>query len=319
MKLVKPHSPSEKVTRTTVDTIELTLKLTSSWQVPPFQRTFSANTKVRELIEELKANGGVLPGVLTLGVLNGVVYIVDGQHRIKAFELAELKCGYADVRQHYFNDMVDMADEFVRLNSQLVRLRTDDLLRGLESNSPEMQRVRKRCPFIGYDHIRRGGTGPVLSMSTFLRCWVGSRGETPAVTVPATVAVKMMTSDEAEAAMEFISLCFSVWQRDAENARLWSGLNLMLLAWLYRRIVLGEGQTGTSRWTRFSKDDFRRGLAALSSDVNYLDFLHGRNVSSRDRAPAYARIKTIMGKRFFEENKRKALFPQPAWVHSQGS
>lgn len=314
MKLVRPQSESEKHTRTTVDTIEITPKLVASWQLPPFQRAIRENRKVLEVVEQIKHDDGVLPGIITLGVFDGSVYKVDGQHRLYAFELTGLPVGYADVRQHYFKTLAEMSEEFVRLNSSLVRLRTDDILRGYEASTPTLQRIRKRCPFIGYDQVRRNASSPIVSMSTFLRSWSGAKADAPAVTVPATVAMQMLTDDETEAAIEFATICLNAWQRDPEYARLWSALNLMLCAWLYRRIVLGQDMNATKRSTRYTKDDFRKGMMALSSDAGYLDFLVGRNVSSRDRSPAYSRAKTILGRRYLSDNGRKASYPQPAWA-----
>src|SRR5439155_2436385 len=39
------------------------------------------NDKVRALAEQVKADGGVMPGIITLGVVDGVTYLIDGQHR----------------------------------------------------------------------------------------------------------------------------------------------------------------------------------------------------------------------------------------------
>jgi hypothetical protein len=316
IKLVRPSSDSEKRTRTTVDTIELTPALVKTWQIPPFQRAFRLNRKVQEVVQQIITDGGVLPGVITLGVFEGSVYIVDGQHRVKAFEMSQLPLGYADVRQHYFTTLAEMSDEFVQLNSSLVRLRPDDILRGLEASTPVLQRLRKRCPFIGYEHIRRSGSGAVMSMSTFIRAWVGGRNESPAITVPATTAVQLLDEEEANGAIDFATLCFGAWQRDNEYAKLWSGINMMLCAWLYRRLVMGQGVSSTSRWTRYTKEDFRRALMALSSEAMYLEFLVGRNVSGRDRSPAYSRIKTIIGRRYQQDHNKKPLHPQPSWSHS---
>src|SRR4051812_13603168 len=106
MRLVKLSGEAERATQTTVDTIEITKKLAASWKSPPFQRELRPTPKVVALADEIKASG-VLPGVLTLGVFDGDVFIVDGQHRLHAFQLAELVVVYADVRTHYFKTMAE--------------------------------------------------------------------------------------------------------------------------------------------------------------------------------------------------------------------
>lgn len=221
MRLVKLSGEAERATQTTVDTIEITKKLAASWKSPPFQRELRPTGKVVTLAEEIKATG-VLPGVITLGVLDGDVYIVDGQHRLHAFMLSELLVVYADVRTHYFKAMGDMADEFVKLNSSLVRLRPDDILKGMEQSSPMLQRIRRKCPFVGYDRIRMGGNSPVLSMSTVLRVWAGSRPEVPSIGgTGASTVVETLDDRETTALCDFLTLCFAAWKRDPEYSTLW--------------------------------------------------------------------------------------------------
>jgi hypothetical protein len=317
MKLVRPSSESEKHTRSTVDTIEITAKLVASWKVPPFQRELKVNAKVEAVARLIAEDRGVLPGIVTLGVLDKEVYIVDGQHRLHAFLISGEDIGYVDVRTVFFKDMAEMADEFETLNSQLVIMRPDDKLRALEHSTEAIRRVRKKCPFIGYDNIRRDSkNAPVLSMSTFIRAWTGCRGEIPRMGLPAKEAVKAMDASDTDNAIDFAMLAFEAWRRDREFFRMWSGLNLVITMWLYRRMVLAEGMTAASRWTRLSRDEFRRGLMALSAEQSYLEYLFGRNVNDRDRTPTYSRAVQIMTKRYRAEGKSDIRFPRPAWAHA---
>lgn len=315
MRLVKPTSPMEKVTNTVVDTKEITPKLIAAWKSPPFQRDMRFTPRVQEVSDEIRANGGVVSGIITLGVLEEVIYIIDGQHRLAAFLATGLLLGYADVRTHWFDEMGAMATEYVRLNSRLVQLRPDDILRGMEPSSEVLQRIRRKCPFIGYDMVRRSQRGPVVSMSLFVRTWQGTKNETPAAG-SAVNALNAMDEAETSAAIEFAGLCFEAWRRDVEHGRLWSMANLTLCAWLYRRIVLGERMTSNSRTARFTKDEFRKCLMALAADPLYLDYLVGRNPSDRDRAPTYARIKTLFQTRYHTDTGKKVRLPSPAWAHA---
>jgi hypothetical protein len=314
MKLVRPSSAEEKHTRTTLDTVELSPKLVASWKSPPFQRDVTMTPKVLCCGEEIRVQGGVVPGVITLGVLDDIVYIVDGQHRLHAFLASCLTIGYADVRTHWFTTMADMANEYVKLNSALVRLRPDDILRGLEQSNPYLKRIKEKCPYIGYDLIRRSAKAPVLSMSMFIRTWAGTKADVPR-SMGAIPALSMLDEDETTHAIEFAALCLEAWRRDPEYSRLWGGLNLTLCAWLYRRLVLGERITPSSRVDRFTKDHFRKCLLALSAETPYLEYLVGRNIGERDRSPCYARIKTIFQKRYQEETGKAVRLPQPAWSH----
>lgn len=315
IKLVRPKSESEKHTRTTVDTMELTPNLVAAWKLPPFQRRLKINNKVLAVAEKIKADRGVLPGILTLGVLDGDIYVVDGQHRIHAFTLADLSYGYADVRTVFFGDMAEMADEYEELNSQLVRMQPDDKLRAMELSNVTLQRLRKKCPFIGYDNVRRDSkNSPVLSMSTFIRTWTGSRNDTPNQGLTCRDAVLSMNEKDTDDSIEFAQLAFSVWQRDHEFFRLWGAANLSICMWLYRRMVLSEGTSKTSRWSKLSRDQFRKALMSLSADGVYLDYLVGRTLGDRDRPPTYSRVKAVFHKRLKEETDTKLMFPQPAWA-----
>jgi hypothetical protein len=56
---------------------------------------------------------------------------------------------------------------------------------------------------------------------------------------------------------------------------------------------------------------------SVSADTGYLDWLLGRHVGERDRAPAYQRLKAIFVARIIADNPRmpvKPKMPQPAWA-----
>ncbi len=309
LKLVKP----DKNTGTSTDTILITRELVKEWQVPPFQRAVRTNSKVLALAQEFKTNDGVFPGVLTIGVLKGVRYIVDGQHRLAAFALSEVAEGYSDVRFRHYASMTEMAEDFVLLNSVLVKMRPDDILRGLESSNTALGQIRRDCPFVGYDHIRRGTTSPILSMSALLRCWSAAGRDIPAASGCSAVELtKSITTDDAEQITTFLALAVKAWGRDPEYSRLWSNLNLTLSLWIYLRCVRKQW---SARAPKITREQFVKMLSALSADTGYLEWLVGRQLSERDRSPAYRRVKTIFVKRLSDElGGAKVVFPQPEWV-----
>lgn len=315
--VVKPTSTAQKATRTTVDTVLISKDIVSSWKNPPFQRPLRVNDKVRALAETIKADGGVLPGVVTLGVMGGAKYLLDGQHRREAFLLSGCDEGYTDVRTHFFDDMGQMGEEFVALNSQLVRLRPDDILRGLEGSFEPLRLIRAKCRFVGYDMIRRNENAPILSMSLVLRVWRGSASEVPAPHGVATTAAnlaKTITEDDADQMIAFLLCCHEAWGRELENARLWGSLNLILCAWLYRRTVITQWSAKTPKLTR---ELFRKCLMSLSADAHYTDWLVGRHLGERDRSPAYDRLKAVFAARLALEMGQKPKLPAPAWAHGK--
>lgn len=304
--------------RSGMETLILSAEQVSKWKVPPFQRPLSVNAKVRALAVEM-AQTEVIPGVVTLGQLKNspTIYIVDAQHRLEAFKLSGLLEVIADVRVVHFNSMGEMATEYAQLNSSLVKIRPDDLLRAMEISTPALQRIRAECAFVGYDQIRRGTSSPVISMSVLLKCWLGSAYETPGNKVHGLNTVSMaetIDDGEVDLLLRFLHLTETAWGRDVEYARLWQALNLTLCMWLYRRVVLDKTR-GVKRAVVLSDSQFKQCIMSLAADRNYLDFLVGRNsVRERDRSPCYDRIRRAFAKRLIAEGNPRPLLPNPPWT-----
>jgi len=308
-----------KSTHTKTETIEVTSSIVAKWHNPPFQRPLRVNSKVENLAAQLAAEGTrasecIIPGVITLGVFDGKTYLLDGQHRIHAFLMSEVATGYADVRVHHFDSIGEMGTEFVELNSRLVNLRPDDILKGLAGGSPGLQMIERKCPFVAYAYIRHGGVNaPTVSMSLLLRSWRGSQPEVPhAAGASALDLGTALTVNEAEQIVTAVSLLEKAWGRDRSNARLWSTLNLALCLWLYRRIVVAPH---SSKTVLIDRDLFTKCMMSLAASSDYNEWLVGRQLCDRDKAPAYNRIKSIVAKRIQVETGRKYNLPQPAWAH----
>lgn len=310
--LLKPKTAVEKRTHTTVDTIMLTQESVVKFVLPLGQRPLRENAKVLALAERLKQDGGVVPGIITLGILNGIWYIIDGQHRLHAFKLSGLKEGYCDVRFVHATTMREIHHEFVELNSKLVMMRPDDFLRGMEDSIECLGTIRKHCRFIGYDMIRRNDkTSAICSMSVVLRCWRGSGMETPSIpSLSSMVLAETQIEEETKHLIDFMLLAFEGFGRDPEYARLWNSLNLTICMWLYHKLVLMQYSPSTPR---LDKATFRKCLMALSAECSYIDFLAGRHMGERDRSPTYNRIKSIFSRRLEEELHHKVKLPAPAW------
>jgi hypothetical protein len=315
LKIVKPSTDPERATQTTMDTIVITPAEVAKWLNPPFQRPLRVNAKVRAIAEKIKETE-VLPGIVTLGVLAKDTYLLDGQHRREAFLISGVLEGYCDVRVHHFASMADMGREFVELNSRIVNLRPDDILRGLEGSNEALVYLRKQLPFVGYDMIRRNERAPILSMSLMLRSWFASSYEVPssASTGSAMNLGESLTMETAHECVAFFRLCEKAWGRDSEYSKLWGSLNLTICAWLYRRVVLSKDP----KVMRVSPDLFCKGMMALSASDNYMSWLIGRMLADRDRSPCYSRMKTLVVKRIELETGKKLRWPQPSWAHGGG-
>ena len=302
-----------------MDTLIITSDMVSGWKMPPFQRPLRVNAKVQAVSEQIKKTETV-EGVLTLGKLKGdnAFYIVDGQHRSEAFKLSGLSEAIADIRVVHFDSMGEMANEFVRLNSSLVRMRPDDLLRGLESSVPALQAIRRSCEFVGYDQIRRGKSGPIVSMSTLIRCWSAASYETPAGSNAGLGAAGMaqaLDQVSTQNLIAFMATAHSAWGRDPEYFRLWGNLNLALCMWLWNRLVIDRDRFGNKRYDVLNIPEFKKCLMSLSAEGDYVAWLQGRNLTDRDRSPCYTRIKGIFVRRLSEgKTGKKPSLPSPAWA-----
>lgn len=308
-----PATKTYNEVRSTMDTVLITREGVEAWKLPPFQRPLRVNARVLEVVEEIKASGGIINGVITIGVLNRTEkYLLDGQHRIHAFKLSGLPEGIVNIRMCQFDNMAEMGEEFVRLNSRLVVMRPDDILRGLEESVPALRHIRAKCPFIGYDNIRRGPKSPIVSMSLALRCWIGSAQDVPFTSsVSARASLERIDADEVNRMIHFFTVVFEAWGKDPEYARCWASLNLAVTAWTWRRCVIGRSSPNV---TQLTPDHFKTGMMALTANGQYLEWLVGRQLSDRDRSPCYNRMKAIVSTRLKEVLQHRVTLPSPPWA-----
>lgn len=319
---LKGSREAPKSDRSSMETLIISVEQVNQWRLPPCQRLLRVNNKITEIAEEMKhKNACEITGVITLGKVakDPSIYLVDGQHRTEAFRLSGIPEVLADVRIVNFGSMAELAEEFVRLNTSLVRMQPDDILRGLEATSTAISTIRRECPFVGYDHVRRSGTSsPILSMNAVLRVWHGSARETPVgggIGASITHIAHTMEPESVDNLIKFLLTAHAAWGRDPEYYRLWGNLNLGLCMWLWRRLVIVGAHRGAKRAISLNVGQFRQCLMSLSASESYLEWLVGRTLSDRDRSPGYQRIKDIFAKRLMEQSSdgKKPMLPAPTW------
>jgi hypothetical protein len=316
---IRGAKEAPKSQQSKMETIIVNQAMVNDWKIPSFQRPLRLNDKVRMVSEQIKRSEGI-EGVLTLGKLRNdqSFYIVDGQHRVEAFKMSATDEALADVRIVMFDTISEMADEFVRLNSNLVKMRPDDILRGLEGSTPALKMIRNACEFVGYDQVRRGKSSPVVSMSALLRCWSASTYETPSGSnsgLSAAALAQSLDQTAIQNLIAFLATAHSAWRRDPEYYRLWGNLNLALCMWLWNRLVIDKDRSGNKRYVVLTIPEFKKCLMSLSADGDYLSWLPSRNLSDRDRSPCYSRIKSIFTRRMADENDgKRPTLPAPAWA-----
>jgi hypothetical protein len=308
-----------KAKRSVMETRIFTRNDVMSFKLPPFQRPIRINDKVMGLAGEMKADGGFIPGVLTLGRLGSdpAIYLVDGQHRLESFKISELPECIADVRMHTFGSMAEMAEEFYTLNQPLVRMRPDDVLRAMEESYPLLRRIHNSCPYVTYSPSQRTSMGSgVVGMSQLLRCWNISRPDVPARASPtAIVLVGMLEEEEVDQLIVFMQIARSAWSDERENWKLWGSLNMVICMWMFRRLVLDKDRR-TKKAAVLTNDEFRKCLMSVAADGTYAEWLVGRQLGERDRSPCYARLAAVFARRLEEIRGGKVMLPQPSWKKS---
>jgi hypothetical protein len=288
------------------------------WVRHPYQRPVLENQKVQELAAELRANGGIIPGVLTLGRLpnDPNIYGVDYQHRIAACKLSGRTQFIGEVRTVEYGSMAEMAKDTIKLNSRLNNLRPDDVLRALEPSSPLLAQLHTACNFISYtSHVRRASRNSgVLSMSATLRCWSASTGETPSFGggLPSAELVETLDQEDLQQLIAFLAAAYEAWKDEPEYYALWATLNLTMCMWLFRQLVMKRPDK-KSRAVHLTVAEFARCLMSVSAAGDYLNWLPGRKLSDRDRSPCYTRLRAIFTKRIIDDIGHRPIFPQPQW------
>lgn len=322
---IRGAKEAPKAERSTMDTLLLTPEMMNAWELPPFQAPLKVNAKVLEVADQLREQTGTpaIVGVISLGILEGYpgrYWLYDGQHRREGVLQSGVKEVIADVRIRHFDTMEEMALEYLKLNTPISRKSPDDQLRALQESSPALKLISKECPFIGYRYIRANPEAPLVSMAAVLRRWFGSGKETPSVTNAGGSAPDMarnLSMEEAKQLVRFMKIIYAAWGKDIENARLWSALNMIMCMWLWRVLVLDQDRSGSRRYVAITEDQYRHCLMSVSADKEYSQWLLGRNMGERDRAPCYRRLRTIFMLRIHREIGKpntKIRMPQPIWM-----
>ncbi len=305
---------SQKATGSSTDTIALDLDKVKSWKRPSFQRDIKRTKRFDECVEYIKANDGVLPGIITLGVLDGTgeVYKIDGNHRCECFVESGCKVGYADVR-YVYGSMEDFAAEYSRLNEQISRTNPDDRLRAAAVGNHKIERLRSSCKVVSFSSTKRRGKTSV-SMSSLLRAWNNACRDTPAARGKAAAAVDIMEEMDnftLDHLINLINACENSFGREGEYASLWGQLNMTTVMWLYVQMVMNKPTSAKLR--QLTPQLFEKCLLSVSADEKYVDWLRGRNASIH-RGPCYMKVKERFTSRLKEETGERYNLPQPEWA-----
>lgn len=306
---------SSKESAVESEVVLLTPAMRASWRKPPFQRETRETPKVLAVAHYIKEHEVIPGGPITLGRLadgpSDRWYVLDGAHRLAAFKIANRPEVLCEVRRVVVASMREMAEQFIMMNSRLVNMRPDDILRGYEETNKSLRDLRKRFSFIGYDQIRRRTDSPIVGMATLLRSWRNSANDTPRSTgVSASQLGETFGPEDAEQLAAFVTEAQAAWKRDPEYLRLWNAVNLIMCMWLWRRLVVDQ-ERGVKRYVALTPAKFRACLYAIARNADYLDWLKGRaRLSEHERSPCYRRLARI----FRDELGGSTKMPQPEWL-----
>jgi hypothetical protein len=273
------------------------------------------NKKIIAFAEQLRSSKGMINGVIVLGHLpdDPNTYLVDGTQRRKACNMCGLDQFYCDIREIWFPNVEALALEYLRINDQLVRHTADDRLIAYEAINPWLSQLRARCPYIGYNQVRRAiSGGPVVGMSVLLRAWFGSAQETPSQASGQSVDLcALVDQQEFTNLTRYLKLAYAAWGSEPEYYPLWTALNLIMTMWLFRQLVLNRDIK--RRIVMLNDEHFKNCLMSLSASTDYLTWMPGRKMTERDRSPCYTRLRSVFIKRIILDTNIPPLLPQPYW------
>lgn len=326
----------ERTLRTHVGLVEVTAASWEKWRNPfgekvgpngedGFQRTIQRNKYVIEVAHTISSTG-IIPGQIVIGIFQGILWLIDGQHRRESFTIAVLgECGVtritkacANIKYEVFDTWAAMSDRYVELQRKIRGNSPNDMLKGLEASTESLQVLRKRFPAVGYTSTRpdsKHHKGRV-SAKAALQAWYGSKPETPGRKTPPPFEIaKQLTVEEAHQLANFLRLAHSAWAFDPNYLNLWGSLNLTLCLWLYRRCVLDPVQG----FPDLTPEQFASCLTALPSEkiggVNpYAMFLYRKGLRELDRGPVYMQVTRVFTATLRANHKLRVKFPKPEWA-----
>ena len=310
------RSPEEKVSKRCNRKMWVTLEaLEASFELPDAQRPQTTNEKVRSLAKRYSEDP-IVPGTIHTAVVDGVIYLFDGQHRsFVAFKLARELYGVekllVSVEFNFLDSKSDIGRYYVEENGCLVRQRPDDILNGLAT--PPLKKIQE-CKIVTTKKVssQKAKTN-FLSLSAAIRAWYGSAWDVPSNTagMPAVEIANTMPMEDAEALKGFLECAVKAWGNSPSFRGLYGNFNLNLCAWLYRRTVLNpiEGVTA------LTDEQFTAGLVGLSANSKYLTFLVRRTLDPINRQVGYDHICKMFTISIKSHYKFRTPFrlPKPVW------
>ena len=95
----------------TANLVMLTKEITKKWKTPPCRKELKVTSKLKKLAV-MVAKDEAIPGVITVAVVKGVTYVVDGQFRLEAFIRSGLPVVPVQVRVIQGKSLNDLGNEF---------------------------------------------------------------------------------------------------------------------------------------------------------------------------------------------------------------
>lgn len=262
----------------TVDSMVINRELAfETWQVhPDLQREVIDNKKLEEVVAELLVVGAYPEGVIIIGCLNGVLYKVDGNYRMRAFEKTNLPSIRASVQFIRFESLEEMTESYRRLQGQIKKSTPNDRLKVLANVWPPIRHIAEECRFVTYIKATKSA-GRLVTMATVIQIWAWSKTDPPKPKTGGSLEdlAKGVTQEDAAKVVEFLKVCRSNF--GADFPPMWKANHLSLCLWLYRRMVWRE-DAENQRWAKLTSREFGSGTAVLRN-ADYVKLITGKNLS----------------------------------------
>jgi hypothetical protein len=192
------------------------------------------------------------------------------------------------------------------VQDQLKRSTPNDRLKAAAYKHPNLQRVANECNFVTFAKAAKGQEGRLLTMSTAVQAYEWSKGNPPKPNKGGSVESmgESLSDDDSTKLIGFLKLCREHFGTD--QPAMWKSPNLPMCLWLYRQIVLCEGDEG-KRYSKVSRKEFGTGLAVLRQGA-YIACLSGKNLSNEyDRDVVWTKLLSNFRKGLSEVSGRNNL------------
>ena len=285
------------------------------WQIPLYNRETINNKKVNEIAAALVEDPALRYDHLLIGCRGGVLYKVDGNHRMRAFEKSGLPTIRVNIHFVRFDSEEEEVEAYRQMQEQIKKSTPNDRLKVVSYRHLPIQHIDRECRFVTFGKAAKSA-GSLVTMSTVVQTWEWSKTNPPRPSNGGSIEDLAwgINQNDSVRIVEFMRLCRE--QLGMDFMTLWKASNLALCLWLYRRLIWYED--ADHRWSKLTSREFGSGLLAICNST-YAGRITGKKLSNDvDRGAMWSNFIRSFRKGLAEvEGRRNLRLPNIAGYSSR--